>query len=297
MTNWQSYIYATSLEEALVSLTHSPHPSYLIAGGTDLLLEISQGRHSPARTLVDITQVPELNRLEVRENTLWIGAAVPLARLVAMRELEEYATALHEAVSLIGGPQVRNVATLGGNVAHALPAADGAIALLALNAKVWLARWNEAPNQRYEIQPRPLLACYAGPGKSALADHELITAFELSKQTHREGSAFRRVMRPQGVAIAIQNMAVWVRRDEDRIEEIRIAIGPAGPIPFRAGQAEKILQGKIPTERVLDEAVDAIVAEARFRTSPHRATAEYRQRLAGYLLKETFHAAWQRAAL
>jgi CO/xanthine dehydrogenase FAD-binding subunit len=103
-------------------------------------------------------------------------------------------------------------------------------------------------------------------------------------------------MRPQGVAIAIQNMAVWLRREKNRLADIRIALGPAGVKPFRATGAEDSLRGKTLDEESIRAGAAAILREAHFRTSPHRATAEYRQRLAGVLLRQTLQTAWQRAA-
>lgn len=287
MTIWSSYHLPQTLAEALAILQSDPH-SKVIAGGTDLLLELQQGRHAPVRTLVDLSGIPELKKLELSDEKLWIGAAMPLNRVVAWQPTQQFATALFEAASLIGGPQVRNVATLGGNVAHALPAADGAIALLALDAQVVLAT---PEGQRVQ----PLLACYAGPGKTALQRTEIIVAFQVPISKSGEASAFRRVMRPQGVAIAIQNMGVWLRREGNLISDIRIAVGPAGPVPFRARQTEAILRGKPFDEETLNEAEKALQAEARFRTSPHRATAEYRYHLAGILLRQTLQTAWERA--
>ncbi len=289
MSTWTSYYLPQTLAEALAILQTDPH-SKVIAGGTDLLLELQQGRHAPVRTLVDLSAIAELQKLEQSKEALWIGAAVPLNRVVAWQPTRQFATALFEAASLIGGPQVRNVATLGGNVAHALPAADGAIALLALDAQVILAT---PEGQRVQ----PLLACYAGPGKTALQRTEIIVAFQVPLSQSGESSAFRRVMRPQGVAIAIQNLGVWLRREDDCIGDIRIAIGPAGPVPFRAHQTEEALGGKPLTEETLDEAEKALLAEARFRTSPHRATAEYRVHLAGILLRQTLQTAWQRTQM
>ncbi len=289
MSTWTSYYLPQTLAEALAILQTDPH-SKVIAGGTDLLLELQQGRHAPVRTLVDLSAIAELQKLEQSKEALWIGAAVPLNRVVAWQPTRQFATALFEAASLIGGPQVRNVATLGGNVAHALPAADGAIALLALDAQVILAT---PEGQRVQ----PLLACYAGPGKTALQRTEIIVAFQVPLSQSGESSAFRRVMRPQGVAIAIQNLGVWLRREDDCIGDIRIAIGPAGPVPFRAHQTEEALRGKPLTEETLDEAEKALLAEARFRTSPHRATAEYRVHLAGILLRQTLQTAWQRTQM
>jgi len=286
MSSWNFYHLPHTLDEALAILQNEPQ-SKIIAGGTDLLLELQQGRHAPVKTLVDLTQIADLQRLEVLEQTLWVGAGVPLNRLVAWQPVQRFATALFEAAALIGGPQVRNVATLGGNVAHALPAADGAIALLALDAAVILAT---PEGQRTQS----LLACYAGPGKTALQRTEIIVAFQVPLSKKGEASAFRRVMRPQGVAIAIQNMGIWLCREGETIADIRIAVGPAGPTPLRAYRAEETLRGKPLTEENLAEAEKVLLSEARFRTSPHRATAEYRTHLAGVLLRQTLQTAWER---
>jgi carbon-monoxide dehydrogenase medium subunit len=102
-------------------------------------------------------------------------------------------------------------------------------------------------------------------------------------------------MRPQGVAIAILNMAAWLEREGERIVSVRLAIGPAGPKPFRARGAEQALSGKSLNAESLEAARLALLAEAHFRTSPHRATAEYRRHLAGVLLEETLTTAFQRA--
>jgi CO/xanthine dehydrogenase FAD-binding subunit len=101
-------------------------------------------------------------------------------------------------------------------------------------------------------------------------------------------------MRPQGVAIAILNMAVWVSRQGELIKDIRIALGPAGPVPLRARETEAYLRGKIPGNETLEQAIQILLLETSFRTSPHRATAAYRQHLAGVLLKDAFFASWQR---
>jgi len=286
MSSWNFYHLPHTLDEALAILQNEPQ-SKIIAGGTDLLLELQQGRHAPVKTLVDLTQIADLQRLEVLEQALWVGAGVPLNRLVAWQPVQRFATALFEAAALIGGPQVRNVATLGGNVAHALPAADGAIALLALDAAVILAT---PEGQRTQS----LLACYAGPGKTALQRTEIIVAFQVPLSKKGEASAFRRVMRPQGVAIAIQNMGIWLCREGETIADIRIAVGPAGPTSLRAYRAEETLRGKSLTEENLAEADKVLLSEARFRTSPHRATAEYRTHLAGVLLRQTLQTAWER---
>src|SRR5512134_1169774 len=139
MNLWQNYIRPKTLSEAMDAFATAPRPLLPIAGGTDLLLDLEQGRHSPVQTLVDVTSIAEMNLLEPRGDELFIGASVPVNRIVLNPMAVAHAQALVEACDLIAGPQVRNVATLGGNVAHALPAADGTIALLALDAQAEIA--------------------------------------------------------------------------------------------------------------------------------------------------------------
>lgn len=289
MKTWEKYHLARSIQEALTTLAGAPGPARPIAGGTDLLLDLQQGRHPPVHTLVDITSIPELNALEIRQDELFVGAAVPLNRVVASPLVQEHAWALFEAASLIGGPQVRNTATLGGNVGHALPAADGAIALLSLGAQAEVADLNGCRRV-------PFVELFKGPGLSALDQRsELLVGFALPLRRKGQASAFRRVMRPQGVAIAILNMGVWLQREGDRVADIRLAAGPAGPHPFRARAAEAALRGQVLNDGTLDAAMEAFLSEARFRTSAHRSTAEYRHHLTGVLLSETLRTAWERS--
>lgn len=298
MSAWRHYHLARTIEDALSALRSSAGPAHLIAGGTDYLLELQQGHHPPVDTLVDVTCIPELNCLEVRGSELFIGAAVPVSQVTASPLVREHALAVSEACGLIGGPQVRNTATLGGNVAHALPAADGMISLVALDASVAIA---VAEREGFTLRRAPILSLFAGPGKSTLLpDREILVGFALPLRAPGEASAFSRVMRPQGVALPILNLAVWLRRDsgrgDDRIGEVRIAVGPSGPVPSRAAALEDCLRGQ-PLSPDLFQRAEAVWRESlRFRTSPRRATAEYRRHLSSALLETVIRAAWERAA-
>lgn len=290
MTLWNSYYLAHDITDALQILAAASGEVRLVAGGTDLLLDIQQGRHPPQDTLVDVTRIAELCSLEIRGGRLFIGAALPLTQIVESALVYQHARALHESAGLIGGPQVRNTATLGGNVAHALPAADGTISLLALDAQAEVA----------SLQSRrlvPLTDLFLEPGRSALEPRaEILVGFHLPLISPGQASASRRVMRPQGVAIAILNMAVWLARRGEIIEDVRIALGPAGPTPLRARRTEESLRGRPFGQQAIDQALQILLAEAHFRTSPHRATAEYRRHLAEILLEDTMTTAWRRAA-
>jgi len=289
MNLWQNYLLPRTLEQAMQALASAPRPLAPIAGGTDLLLDLEQGRHSAVQTLVDITEVEELLALEVRGDQLFVGAGVPVSRVVSNQLARRHALALVEACELIGGPQVRNVATLGGNVAHALPAADGTIALLALDAQAEVA--DLSGSRRV-----PFSTLFLGPGKSALKhEEELLVGFYVPLQKEGQANSFKRIMRPQGVALPIINVAVWLERERDRISDIRIAVGPGGGIPWHATDAEKLLVGKIMDAEVVNAALEALLGQVVFRSSPRRASADYRRHLVRNLFKEALEVAWQRS--
>ena len=297
MNLWQEYKRPASITEAIQSLTTASGSVMPIAGGTDLLLDLKQGRHAPVHTLIDLTFVPEMSLLEVRGDDLFIGAAVPVNRVALDPLVGTHAQALVEACNLIAGPQVRNTATLGGNVAHALPAADGTIALTALNAQAEVA----SPAGTCRI---PFTSLFAGPGKSALdKSKEIIVGFYIPikqtlrvSKTLRVSSCFKRIMRPQGVALPILNCAVWLEREKDVVKDIHIAVGPGGPIPFRATEAATALCGQSFTEETFARALEALLGQAKFRTSARRASADYRKHIVGGLFKDTLSVTWERAA-
>ena len=288
MNLWQQYIRPTSIPDAITALTSAPGPVLPIGGGTDIMLDLKQGRHSPVHTIVDLTEVSEMKILELRDDQLFIGAGVTVSQIARALLAVAHAQALTEACHLIGGPQVRNVATLGGNVAHALPAADGTISLMSLAAEAEVASLGETRRV-------PLPELFLGPGKSALGTGEIIVGFYLPQIQPGQASAFKRIMRPQGVALPIINNSIWLERDGDTIKDVRIAVGPGGGVPFRAHKAEKFLAGKPYSNEMFNFALDALVEEAKFRTSAMRATSEYRYHLVGTLLKDTFATAWERA--
>jgi carbon-monoxide dehydrogenase medium subunit len=290
MNLWQEYLRPTNLSQALQAFAEAPRPILPIAGGTDLLLDLEQGRHSPVHTLLDVTSIAEMTLLEVREDQLFIGAAVPVNRVALDPLTLEHAQALVEACNLIAGPQVRNVATLGGNVAHALPAADGTIALLAVDAQAEIAGITGT-------RCIPFKELFLGPGKSILKHgEELLVGFHLSLRGEHQASCFKRIMRPQGVALPILNCAVWIERENDLVRDVHMAVGPGGGTPFRATDAEDTLRGLPFNSTTFESALDALLAQARFRTSARRAGADYRRHIVNGLFKDVIETAWKRAA-
>ncbi|RJP48057.1 MAG: hypothetical protein C4586_09845 [Anaerolineaceae bacterium] len=296
MNLWQEYVRPATLSQALKAFAESPGPALPIAGGTDLILDLEQGRHAPVHTLIDVTGIQEMLALEIRDDRLFVGAGLSVNRIVSDPLVGQHAQALVEAGALIAGPQVRNVATLGGNVAHALPAADGTIALLALDAEAEIASSSG-------VRRIPFNELFLGPGKSSLKQgEELLVGFYIPIQktlkvsrTFRVSSCFKRIMRPQGVALPIINLAVWLERADDKVNQTRIAVGPGAPTPWRATEAEKFLAGKAMSDEIVNAALEALLVQVGFRSSPRRASSDYRRHIVTGLFRDTLETAWERA--
>ena len=294
MPLWNEYYTPTTVDEALHLLSRHDD-ALLVAGGTDLILDLQQGNHPPVQALVDVTTIPALHRIAEEDGWVVLGAAVTHAEIEADELVRRHGAALAESCRVVGGPQVRNVATLGGNVAHALPAADGTIGLLALDAQAQVCTLDETG---VSWEWRSLPTVFAGPGKNTLTRRQLISAFRFRTRAPGQGSAFDRIMRPQGVALPILGLAACLTLDDSRtrILHAAVALGPAGPVPFRATEAERVLVGADRfDEAVLATAVAAAQAQAELRTSKHRASKEYRREMVAVLMRRVVPTAFGRA--
>jgi carbon-monoxide dehydrogenase medium subunit len=304
MSYWQQYHTPTTVADALGLLRRYGEQAQIIAGGTDLLLDMQTGAHAPVTALVDVTQIEGLStiRAETDGGQDWVilGAAVTHTQIERSPLIQEHGLALVESCSVVGGPQVRNVATIGGNVAHALPAADGTIGLLALDAQVQVCTLADSEGHAESgltCEWQPLLSIFAGPGRNNLSHHQLLSAFRFAQRGPRQARACDRIMRPQGIALPILGLAANVTLDESlsQVVAATIAIGPAGPIPFRAASAEALLTSAPYSDELLEVVIDAAQSQAQLRTSRHRASQEYRHEMVAALLRRVLPKAIARA--
>lgn len=291
MKLWNHYHIPKTVDEAIRLLSQYDGAARIVAGGTDLLVDMRAEGHDPHEALVDITQIPELGMIETDNGLITIGAGVTHTAIVKSQQIADSSTCLVESCGVVGGPQVRNVATLGGNVAHALPAGDGTTSLVALDAEAEIIHFG----QRKWL---PIRELFLGPGQSLLdSSRDLLIRFRFQACAPGEASAFKRIMRPQGVALPVLGCAVWVKLDSTRshYESARISIAPVGPTPQRVTEAENTIQGKPVNEQTLDEVVQIAHNSLRPRTSKYRATAEYRYEMIDVLLRRTLPLAAKRA--
>lgn len=291
MALWNQYFTPTNLDEATALLSRFNGQACVIAGGTDLILDLQQGNHSPVEALVDVTKINALKSITLENGVFTLGAGVTHTQIVRHPDLGAKATCLVESCGVVGGPQVRNVGTIGGNVAHALPAGDGTTSLVALDAQVEVVK----DGQRRWVH---ILDMFKGPGKSLLdTSRDILIRFKFNACGPHQGSAFNRIMRPQGVALPILGCAVWVELDESgqTIADARLCVGPVAATPTRPRQTEAALIGQPATEQTIEAAIVAAGAELHPRTSKYRATSEYRQMMIDVLLRRTLPLAIERA--
>ncbi len=287
---WQAYEMPASVEEALETLDRFKGQAQIIAGGTDLIIELQEGKHS-VECLVDVTRIPNLDRIEQREDWIVMGAAVTFRQIKDSELLQEQARVLAEAAATVGALQIQTVATLAGNVVSALPAADGSVALVALDAEAEIA---DSQGRSW----RPVSELFLGPGKSTVnPSQQLITAIRFPVPRGRHGSAWERLGRRRALVLPILNCAVSVGLDQggQHLEWARIALGPVAPVPLRPRETEVFLTGRPATEETFVQAGEIAAREAKPRTSLLRASKEYRVEVVKVLVRQGLERAVQQA--
>jgi carbon-monoxide dehydrogenase medium subunit len=267
---WKNYHRPESVGEALAVLQDYDGRARVIGGGTDILVEARRGLRRPFEAMVDASGIAGLGSISHEQDYIVIGCGVTHTQIVSDERIVRYGTCLTESCGVIGGPQVRNTGTLAGNVAHALPAGDGTIGLLALGGEVEIAsttgtRW------------MPARDTFIGPGKSIIDRHrEILTRLRFTPTGADEGSAFHRVMRPQGLCLPIISMAARLKIDGDTIVAASIGMGPVGPIPWFAEPVAAFLVGGPTSTEQYEKAAEVALDNVTLRASKYRATREYR---------------------
>jgi CO/xanthine dehydrogenase FAD-binding subunit len=275
---WDEYRFPASVEEALEMLEAHNGEARIMAGGTDLVLQSQRGR-IPVKVVVDITRISGLDHIEQRDGLIYIGAQVTHGQVAASSLIRSRAGVLSEACGLVGGPQIRNVGTLVGNVVNALPAADGAMALFALDAEAEVA---ERMGRRWI----PIADLYAGVGRSTVdPTAAMVTQLRVAALGDGEAGAFERLAKRRALILPILNAAVVVRLQDGKIEGARIAMGPVATMPFVAAEAAEALVGRAPDEATIAEAARLAAQAAQPRYSLLRGSAEYRKAMVEVLVR------------
>ncbi len=290
ISRWQNYYSPATVSEALEILGRYDGEARVVGGGTDLLVETRRGLHKPVAAMVDVTHIDGLGEISSEDDHIVIGCGVTHSRIVKDERITAHGSCLSESCGVIGGPQVRNVGTLAGNVAHALPAGDGTIGLLALGGEIEVADADGA-------QWMPLQESFRGPGKSFIDRYrQILTRLRFRPTGPGEGSAHHRVMRPQGLCLPIISMGVRVALgDTSSISDARISMGPVGPVPYLAEPAMAVLVGGPATASQFAKATEVALQHVELRASKYRATREYREQMVRTFLPVILERAVERA--
>jgi carbon-monoxide dehydrogenase medium subunit len=278
---WQVYEMPESIEEALQILVHYEGRARIIAGGTDLIIELEEGKCT-AECLVDVTRIPGLDAIEQRDEHIVLGANVTFRQIKDSSLVRQHARVLAEAAGTVGALQIQTMATLAGNIVSALPAADGSVALSALDAEVEVT---DAGGRQW----RPLSELFLGPGQSAVdPTRQMITSIRFPVPQGRHGSAWERIGRRRALVLPILNCGVSLALDGDagQIAWARLSLGPVAPVPFRARQTETFLQGQPATHETFVQAGEIAAGEAKPRSSLLRASREYRVEVLKVLVRQ-----------
>jgi CO/xanthine dehydrogenase FAD-binding subunit len=285
---WQEYQVASSLAEATAALAAGPDQARVVAGGTDLMVQIERGRLvAPPPLLVDITRLEELRGIFAEGGRLSIGAATTMTELIESPLVRQHAPALAEGAAAAASWQIRDVATVGGNLVNASPAADTAAPLVALDAAVEIV----GPGGFREI-PVSLLAL--SPGRTCLEPGEVVTRILVPLLGEGEGQAFVKLGRRQALSISVVNAAACVRVEGNSIRDARLALGAVGPTVALSRAASGLLGGRAPDAETWS-ALEAALSSEVEPISDIRAGADYRRSMAGVYGRRALETAYQRA--
>ncbi len=282
----REYFSPTSLDEAKELLTTAPGPAELLAGGTDLLVQMLE-EPSPEIQVVSLRHIKALREIcQAQKGEIFVGAMVTHAEVAQSPLLKRYFPALAKASGMVGSPSIRNMATIGGNICNASPSADTAPPLLAYNAKAII--WGPTGEKRVSMED-----FFTGPSMSILKAGEILKGFLLRPEKGLI-AAYSKLGTRKAMEIAIVNVCVsMIVEKNNYCSEIRIALGAVAPTPIRAKRAEDTLGEKKIKPELIKKSAKVAVSETK-PISDIRASADYRKEMIGVLVEKTISELWGR---
>ena len=269
---WKEYITATTEEEAIRQLGEKGNRARIVAGATDLILELERGVRRDIDTLIDVTRIPDLDRITLDDqDVIHLGAMVTHNQCVASKLVRDRAFPLARACWEVGAPQIRNRATVAGNLITASPANDTITPLMAMDARVTLA----SPRGRRTVA---LKEFYTGVRQTIMEPDEMLVdiAFQ-ALQPHQRGTFIKLALR-RAQAISVVNVAVVLELAEKSVRSAAITLGAVAPTIIHAEAAERLLTGKKINEKVISEASN-LAMEASRPIDDIRGSAAYRREM------------------
>ncbi len=286
---WIDFEAPNTLSEAVSLLASKGDRARIIAGGTDLLVQLRGGRRS-VDVVVDVKEIPELNELSYdSQNGLVLGAAVPCYRLYENEEIAAAYPGLMDAATLIGGIQIQGRASIGGNLCNSAPSGDSIPPVIVLGGMCNIA----GPNGNRQVSSEDFCT---GPGRNVLQDNELLVSISIpAPQAHSGANYLRFIPRNEmDIAVAGVGSSVVLDASGQNFVSARISLASVAPIPVLCTDAANSLAGKPVSDDSIQEASDK-ATEASSPISDMRGTIRQRRHLVGVLTRRTLNNAVQRA--
>jgi CO/xanthine dehydrogenase FAD-binding subunit len=275
-----------SVDEALRVLSERGSEAKLLAGGTDLLPQLKNGLLKPS-WVIDLSGIERVRMLRADSSGLRVGAAVSARTLERDATARKTYTALAESGALVGSVQIRNLASLGGNLCNAAPSADMAPPLLALDAEAVIA----SPRGERRV---PFTDFFTGVRRTVLAPDEILLEIVIPTPGPRSGGHYLRHTPRRELDIAVVGVASQLTLSNGTCSRARIALAAVAPVPLRAREAEQVLEGKPVTPQSIERAAEVAVGAAT-PISDQRGSADYRRHLVRVLTRRTLRTALARA--
>jgi len=275
---WHRYILASNVEEVVQALAEQREKARIVAGATDLILELERGVRKGIETLIDVTRIPGLNEIELDEKGfVHLGPMVTHNDCVASKLIQEHAFPLAQACWQVGSPQIRNRGTIAGNLITASPANDSITPLMALGATVTLT----SSHGRREI---PLVEFYTGVRKTVMQPDEMLTDIAFRAMDGSQRGVYIKTALRQAQAISVANLAAILTFEGNIIQSASITLGAVTPTIVHALAAEAYLAGKTLDTEVIEETARLAVESAR-PISDIRGSAGYRRYTVGVMAR------------
>lgn len=269
---WHNYINATQIDEVLAVLSEQGEHARIVAGGTDLILELERGVRKGIHTLIDVTRIPQLDQITLDEDgVIHLGALVTHNHCVESKLIRERAYPLARAAWEVGAPQIRNRGTIAGNLITASPANDTITPLMALGASVTLQSTKGA-------RTIPLQDFYTGVRRTVMRPDEMLVDISFPAMKTTERGSFVKLALRRAQAISVINVAVILDLEADSVKSASITLGAVAPTIIHAPEAEKYLAGKQLTDDVLEEAA-RLTMNASKPIDDIRGSAAYRREM------------------
>ncbi len=280
--HWQQYYSVTTVEEAVELLARFQDRARIIAGGTDLLIELDRKQRQPLEALIDISRISDLDTVTLEGGLLRLGARATHNQIVGSQHAREFAMPLVQACWEVGAPQIRNRGTVAGNLITGSPANDTITPLMALHASVTL---RSAHGERIV----PLREFYTGLRRTVMQSDEMLTSVNIPVMQPNQRGIFLKLGLRRAQAIAVVNIACVLTFESDVITDAVLTLGSVAPTIIRVTEAEQFLTGKSLTPGIIAEAA-VVTAAIPQPITDVRSSADYRSEMIKVLVSRTLRA-------